>query len=257
MSKRPHNEVDETDQELPGQQAYTGGMGRRRRLFEAQLEAMGLPSGGVLPWPVPPPSSHAGLVTPGAGVLQIASLATVVHTVQLPSAPAAGGDAAMQGNTASGQDTAPVPDPGAASRQAAAPAPNLDGASGQGERGSQPASAHDGSASAQIGGDPLPRDIGDEDDHLKRPPIPETIMRGRPPIPARDKKEKKGDDWWYDNVWKTWMWWNPNERYWMWQDADGRWYPKWQPRWSSRNDGERNWSARGTWQESSWGSMEK
>ena len=274
MSKRPHNDVDETDQELLDQDAYTGGMGTRRRfdvdtggmgtrrrLLAARLEAMGLPSGGIEPWPVPPPSSHAALVTPGAGVLQIASFATVVRTVQFPSAPAAGGDAAMQGNTASGQDTAPVPDPGAASRQEAAPAPNRDAASGQGERELQPASAHDGSASAQIGRDPLPRDIGDEDDHQgvempreKAPPQERIYPENRQ---ARDKKEKKGDHWWYDNVWKNWMWWNPNERYWMWQDADGRWYPNWQPRWSSRNDGERNWSARGTWHESSWGSKEK
>ena len=155
----------------------------------------------------------------------------------------------MQDDAASGQDTAPVPDPGAASRQEAAPAPNRDEASGQGERELQPASAHDGSASAQIGGDPLPRDIGDEDDHQgvempseKAPPQERSYPENRQ---ARDKKGYH------------WMWWNPNERYWMWQDADGRWYPNWQPRWSSRNDGERNWSARGTWQESSWGSMEK
>ena len=71
----------------------------------------------------------------------------------------------MQENTASGQDTAPVPDPGTASRQEAAPAPNRDTAYGQGELELQPGSAHDGSASAQIGKDPLSRDIGDEDVH--------------------------------------------------------------------------------------------
>ncbi len=167
MSKRPHTDVDETDQELLDQQAYTGGMGTRRRLFVAELEAMGLPSGVGSPWPLPPPSSHAGLVAPGAGALQIASLGTVVHTVQFPSALAAGGDAAMQDDTASGRDAAPVPDRGTASRQDAAPVPNRDTASGQDELESQPGSAHDGSASAQTSrGPPSKRcrmDNGEED----------------------------------------------------------------------------------------------
>ena len=170
MSKRPHTDVDETDQELLDEQAYTGGMGTRRRLLAARLEAMGLPSGVGSPWPLPPPSSHAGLVAPGAGALQIASLATVVHTVQFPSALAAGGDAAMQDNTASGQDTAPVPDPGTASRQEAAPAPNRDTAYGQGELELQPGSAHDGSANAQIGIDSLLTTQGVEMPHEEAPP---------------------------------------------------------------------------------------
>ena len=98
----------------------------------------------------------------------------------------------MQDDAASGQDTAPVPDPGAASRQEAAPAPNRDTAYGQGELELQPGSAHDGSASAQIGRDPLPRDIGDEDDHQgvempreKAPPQERSYPENRQ---ARDKK---------------------------------------------------------------------
>ena len=258
MSKRPHTDVDETDQELLDQQAYTGGMGTRRRLLAAQLEAMGLPSGGVLPWPVPPPSSHAALVTPGAGVLQIASFATVVHTVQFPSALAAGGDAAMQDNTASGQDTAPVPDPGTASRQEAAPAPNRDTAYGQGELELQPGSAHDGSTNAQIGIDSRLRDIGDGDVHQEV----EMPHEEAPPQEGRYQQtrqwvDRQGWQWRLDNGWNIWMWWSPSENNWMWLDDDGCWYANWQPRWRWSNDGESNWSARETWHESAWGRMEE
>ena len=257
MSKRPHADVDATDEGLD-QQVYTGGMGTRRRAVAAHLQAMGLPSAVVLPWPVHSQPSHAGLVTPGEEALQLASLATVVHTFQFPSALAAGGAAAMQDDTASGQDTAPVPNPGTASRQEAAPAPNRDTASGQGELELQPGSAHDGSASAQIGRDPLSRDIGDEDVHQGvEMPREEAPPQERSYPQNRQVRDKKGHHWRLDNVWQVWMWWNPSERNWMWQDVDGQWYPNWQPRWSSRNDGERNWSARGTWHESSWGSMEE
>ena len=59
MSKRPHADVDATDEGLD-QQVYTGGMGTRRRAVAAHLRDMGLPSGVVLPWPVHSQPSRAG-----------------------------------------------------------------------------------------------------------------------------------------------------------------------------------------------------
>ena len=157
MSKRPHDDVDETEEDFD-QQFYTGGIGRRRVEVAMHMEAMGLRSGLVLPMPVFFQTPYAGTPCPGTEALRFASLATVVHTFQVPSSPAAGAassiDAAVQDDTASGRDTAPVPDRGTASRQDAAPVPNRDTASGQDELETRPGSAHDGSASGQISRDP-------------------------------------------------------------------------------------------------------
>ena len=170
MSKRPHDDVDETEEDFD-QQFYTGGTGRRRVEVATHLATMGLRSGVVLPMPVFFQAPYAGTVCPGTEALRFASLATVVHSFQVPSSPAAGAassiDAAVQDDTASGRDTAPVPDRGTASRQDAAPVPNRDTASGQDELETQPGSAHDGSASGQISRDPPSKrrrmDNGDED----------------------------------------------------------------------------------------------
>ena len=71
---------------------------------------------------------------------------------------------------------------------------------------------------------------------------------------SRNLHRRRGE---LDNVWQIWMWWDSDERNWMWQDDNGWWNPNWQPPWRWRNDGERNWSAQ-TWRESSsWGSMEE
>ena len=157
MSKRPHDDVDETEEDFD-QQFYTGGIGRRRVEVATHLATMGLRSGVVLPMPLFFQAPYAGTVCPGTEALRFASLATVVHSFQVPSSPAAGAassiDAAVQDDTASGQDTAPVPDRGTASRQDAAPVPNRDTASGQDELETQPASAHDASASGQISSGP-------------------------------------------------------------------------------------------------------
>ena len=153
MSKRPHDDVDETEEDFD-QQFYTGGIGRRRVEVATHFATTGLRSGVVLPMPVFFQAPYAGTVCPGTEALRFASLATVVHSFQVPSSPAAGAasstNAAMQDDTASGRDTAPVPDRGTASRQDAAPVPNRDTASGQDELETQPGSAHDGSASGQI-----------------------------------------------------------------------------------------------------------
>jgi len=249
MSKRPHDDVDETEEDFD-QQFYTGGTGRRRVEVATHLATMGLRSGVVLPMPVFFQAPYAGTVCPGTEALRFASLATVVHSFQVPSSPAAGAassiDAAVQDDTASGQDTAPVPDRGTASRQDAAPIPNRDMASGQDELETRPGSAHDGSASEQISADQ-----GVEMPREEAPPQDSTYPQNRQVV------DRKGYHWRHDNMWQTWMWWDSGERNWMWHDDDGRWYPNWQPPRRWRNDGERNWSARETWRESSWGSMEE
>ena len=170
MSKRPHDDVDKTQEDL-NQQFYTGGIGRRRLAVAIDMEGTGLRSSIVLPMPVHLRPPYAGTLRPGVEALEVASLATIVHTFQFPSSPAAGAassiDAAMQDDTASGRDTAPVPDRGTASRQDAAPVPNRDTASGQDELETQPGSAHDGSASGQISSGPPSKrrrmDNGEED----------------------------------------------------------------------------------------------
>ena len=103
MSKRPHDDVDKTEEDL-NQQFYTGGIGRRRVEVATHMATMGLRSGVVLPMPVFFQTPYAGTPCPGTEALRFASLATVVHTFQFPSALAAGGAAAMQDDTASGQE---------------------------------------------------------------------------------------------------------------------------------------------------------
>ena len=156
MSKRPHDDVDETQEDL-NQQFYTGGIGRRRMEVAINMKGLGLRSSIVLPMPVFLQPLYAGTLRPGVEALEVASLATAVQTFEFPSSPAAGAassiDAAVQDDTASGRDTAPVPDRGTASRQDAAPIPNRDTASGQDELYTRPGSAHDGSASEQISAD--------------------------------------------------------------------------------------------------------
>ena len=133
MSKRPHDDVDKTQEDL-NQQFYTGGIGRRRRVVAGDMEGMGLRASIVLPMPVFLQPPYAGTLRPGVEALEVASLATVVQTFQFPSSPAAGAassiDAAMQDDTASGRDTAPVPDRGTASGQDAALHPDRGTASG-------------------------------------------------------------------------------------------------------------------------------
>ena len=134
MSKRPHDDVDKTQEDL-NQQFYTGGIGRRRMEVGREMEGLGLPRSIVLPMPVFLKAPYAGTLRPGMEALELGTLATVMQTFQFPSSPAAGAassiDAAMQDDTASGRDTAPVPDRDTASGQDAAPVPDRGTASGQ------------------------------------------------------------------------------------------------------------------------------
>jgi len=256
MSKRPHDDVDKTEEDL-NQQVYTGGICRRRLAVAIDMEGMELRSSVVLPMPVNFRPPYAGRLRPGEEALEIAALATVVYTFQFPSSPAAGAasstNAAMQDDTASGRDTAPVADQGTASGQGAAPHPeretasDRDGnpfASGQGA----PANPDRGTASSQV----APAQDADMQD---APPQEADRQTAAPQ--TEEMIDRKGFHWRKDNMWQIWMWWDSDERNWMWQDDNGWWNPNWQPPWRWRNDGERNWSAQ-TWRESSsWGSMEE
>ena len=159
--------------------------------------------------------------------------------------------------TASGQDAAPDP-------QDAAHDPNRDPASGQGAApppdqnplvwntfsSCQDATAHrdKDTASSQVA-------PGQEADMQDAPPQEADVQAAV--RQTEEMVDRQGNYWRLDNVWQIWMWWDSEERNWMWQHDDGCWYPNWQPAWRWRNDGEW-WSARGTWNESSsWGSMEE
>ena len=135
MSKRPYEDVDQNPEDL-GEDVYTGGMGRRRREVAREMEELGLGSTLVLPMPVDMQPPYDSAPRPGIEALEVSALATVMSTSQFQSSPAAGAassiDAAVQDDTASGRDTAPVPDRDTASGQDAAPLPDRGTASGQG-----------------------------------------------------------------------------------------------------------------------------
>ena len=139
MSKRPYEDVKDV---------YTGGMGSRRRAVAREMEnlGMGSPLGSPMPEDIGPP--YHSQLRPGIEALDVSAPATGMSLSHFESSPTVGAassiDAAMQDDTASGRDTAPVPDRGTASRQDAAPVPNRDTASGQDELETQPGSAHDG-----------------------------------------------------------------------------------------------------------------
>ena len=261
MSKRPYEDVDQNPEDL-GEDVYTCGMGRRRREVGREMERLGLGRTVVLPMPVSMQPPYASALRPGIEALEVSALATVMYTSQFPSSPAAGAassiDAAMQDETASGQDAAPDP-------QDAAHDPNRDPASGQGAApppdrkplvlntfsSCQDAPAHRGqdTASSQVA-------PGQEADMQDAPPQEADRQTAAPQ--TEEMIDRKGYHWRKDNMWQIWMWWDSDERNWMWQDDNGWWNPNWQPPWRWRNDGERNWSAREPWHESSsWGSMEE
>ena len=148
MSKRPYEDV------------YTGRVSRRRAVAR-EMEDLGMGSPLVLPMPVDMQPPYDSAPRPGIEALEVSALATGMSTWNFQSSPTDGAassiDAAMQDDTASGRDTAPVPDRDTASGQDAAPVPNRDTASGQHEPKIEPGSAHDGSASGQISRDPPPK----------------------------------------------------------------------------------------------------
>ena len=74
MSKRPHDDVDKTEEDL-NQQFYTGGICRRRLAVAIDMEGTGLRSSIVLPMPVFLKSPYAGTLT--------VFLNTLSHMVQV------------------------------------------------------------------------------------------------------------------------------------------------------------------------------
>ena len=252
MSKRPYEDVKDV---------YTGRVSRRRAVArEMENLGMGSPLGSPMPEDIGPP--YHSQLRPGIEALDVSAPATGMSLSHFESSPTVGAassiDAAMQDETASGQDAAPDP-------QDAAHDPNWDPASGQGAApppdrqplvlntfsSCQDAPAHrdQDTASSQVS-------PGQEEDMQDAPP-PEADAQAAAPQ-TKQMIDKKGFHWRLDNAWEIWMWWDPQFENWMWKHDDGLWWPNWQPAWHRRNDGERNWSARETWHESSsWGSMEE
>ena len=123
MAKRPHGDVDTTQEDLD--EEFYAGIAQMRLKAGMEMERWGYRPQIILPLPLflPPPSVPAR-VLPGTEALAAASYATVVHAVLdhqrvvNASSPAAGvassSAPAMLDGTASGQDAgtgeAPVPD---------------------------------------------------------------------------------------------------------------------------------------------------
>ena len=253
MSKRPYEDVKDV---------YTGRVSRRRAVArEMENLGMGSPLGSPMPEDIGPP--YHSQLRPGIEALDVSAPATGMSLSHFESSPTVGAassiDAAMQDETASGQDAAPDP-------QDAAHDPNRDPASGQGAApppdrkplvlntfsSCQDAPAHrdQDTASSQVA-------PGQEADMQDAPPQEADAQAAAPQ--NKQVMDKKGFWWRLDNAWNVWMWWDTDMDNWMWKDDDGWWYPNWQPAWRRRrSDGERNWSARENWHESSsWGSMEE
>ena len=74
MSKRPHDDVDKTEEDL-NQQFYTGGIGRRRMEVAINMKGLGLRSSIVSPMPVFLKSPYVGTLT--------VFLNTLSHMVQV------------------------------------------------------------------------------------------------------------------------------------------------------------------------------
>ena len=117
MAKRPHGDVERTQEDLDGE--FYAGIAQMRLEAGREMQRWGYRPQIILPLPLflPPPSVPAR-VLPGAEALAAASYATVVHAVLdhqrvvnaiSPAAGAASSSApAMLDGTASGQDAGTV-----------------------------------------------------------------------------------------------------------------------------------------------------
>ena len=156
MAKRPHGDVDATQEDLD--EEFYAGIAQMRLEAGREMQRWGYRPQIILPLPlfVPPPSVAASVLS-GTEALAAASYATVVQAVRdlvandgvnaslicdllanasSPAVRAASSSApAMLDGTASGQDAgtgeAPVPDINTASGEDAAPRPERETASGQ------------------------------------------------------------------------------------------------------------------------------
>ena len=211
MSKRPYEDVDVD--------VYTGSMGRRRTAVAREMGHLGMRSPLVLPMPVNMDQPYDSGLRPGREALEVGALATGMSVCLFESSPRVGAassiDAAMQDDTASGRDTAPVPDRDTASGQDAAPVPDRGTASGQGAAprpDRETASEQDWNTFASGQDAPAHRDRDTASSQVA--PAQDADMQEAPPqeadvqAAARQTEEMvdwKGNYWRLDNAWEVWM----------------------------------------------------
>ena len=253
MAKRPHGDVDTTQEDLD--EEFYAGIAQMRSEAGREMQRWGYRPQIILPLPLILPLSGPAKKLPGAEALAAASYATVVHAVldhqrvvnaSSPAAGAASSSApAMLDGTASGQDAgtgeAPVPDINTASGEDAAPRPERETASGQ-DAAPRP---ERGTASDQ---DAAPRPEGDTASDQDAPPHSDRGTASGQVAPAQDADvqaaapETEECIYWKDNCW-----WKDRGR--EQRQRCANWQSPWSGTWSGAS-----WSARGNWQEGRWDS---
>ena len=253
MAKRPHGDVDTTQEDLD--EEFYAGIAQMRLEAGREMQRWGYRPQIILPLPLILPLSGPAKKLPGAEALAAASYATVVHAVldhqrvvnaSSPAAGAASSSApAMLDGTASGQDAgtgeAPVPDINTASGEDAAPRPERETASGQ-DAAPRP---ERGTASDQ---DAAPRPEGDTASDQDAPPHSDRGTASGQVAPAQDADvqaaapETEECIYWKDNCW-----WKDRGR--EQRQRCANWQAPWSGTWSGAS-----WSARGNWQEGRWDS---
>ena len=245
MAKRPHGDVDTTQEDLD--EEFYAGIAQMRLEAGREMQRWGYRPQIILPLPLILPLSGPAKKLPGAEALAAASFATVVHAVHsFAEAVAASSSApAMLDGTASGQDAgtgeAPVPDINTASGEDAAPRPERETASGQ-DAAPRP---ERGTASDQ---DAAPRPEGDTASDQDAPPHSDRGTASGQVAPAQDEDvqaaapETEECCYWKDNCW-----WEDRGR--EQRQRCANWQSPWSGTWSGAS-----WSARGNWQEGRWDS---
>ena len=253
MAKRPHGDVDTTQEDLD--EEFYAGIAQMRLEAGREMQRWGYRPQIILPLPLILPLSGPAKKLPGAEALAAASYATVVHAVldhqrvvnaSSPAAGAASSSApAMLDGTASGQDAgtgeAPVPDLNTTSGQDAAPRAERDTASGQ---DAAPRSERD-TASDQ---DAAPRPGRDTASDQDATPHSDRGTASGQVAPAQDADvqaaapETEECIYWKDNCW-----WKDRGR--EQRQRCANWQAPWSGTWSGAS-----WSARGNWQEGRWDS---
>ena len=245
MAKRPHGDVDTTQEDLD--EEFYAGIAQMRLEAGREMQRWGYRPQIILPLPLILPLSGPAKKLPGAEALAAASFATVVHAVHsFAEAVAASSSApAMLDGTASGQDAgtgeAPVPDINTASGEDAAPRPERETASGQ-DAAPRP---ERGTASDQ---DAAPRPEGDTASDQDAPPHSDRGTASGQVAPAQDADvqaaapETEECIYWKDNCW-----WKDRGR--EQRQRCANWQAPWSGTWSGAS-----WSARGNWQEGRWDS---
>ena len=239
MAKRPHGDVDTTQEDLD--EEFYAGIAQMRSEAGREMQRWGYRPQIILPLPLILPLSGPAKKLPGAEALAAASFATVVHAVHsFAEAVAASSSApAMLDGTASGQDAetgeAPVPDINTASGEDAAPRPERETASGQ-DAAPRP---ERGTASDQ---DAAPRPEGDTASDQDAPPHSDRGTASGQVAPAQDADvqaaapETEECIYWKDNCW-----WEDRGR--EQRQRCANWQAPWSATWSGAS-----WSARGNWQ---------